>query len=76
MATAAHWIAGARLRTLPAAIAPVVAGTALSLDALPRAELLDLHAALARDARILRRYRDREHWPRPVLAPPRTEEMT
>lgn len=30
MATAAHWIAGARLRTLPAAIAPVLAGTAIA----------------------------------------------
>lgn len=29
-ATAAHWIAGARLRTLPAAIAPVVVGSALA----------------------------------------------
>ncbi|ONM47159.1 1,4-dihydroxy-2-naphthoate polyprenyltransferase [Nocardia donostiensis] len=35
MATAAHWIEGARLRTLPNAIAPVLAGTgaAASLDA-------------------------------------------
>ncbi|MBU2695035.1 1,4-dihydroxy-2-naphthoate polyprenyltransferase [Pimelobacter sp. 30-1] len=30
MATAAHWISGARLRTLPAAIAPVLAGTAVA----------------------------------------------
>ncbi|MFC7502358.1 1,4-dihydroxy-2-naphthoate polyprenyltransferase [Nocardioides sp. CPCC 206347] len=30
MATPAHWIAGARLRTLPAAVAPVLAGTALA----------------------------------------------
>ncbi|KRA30063.1 MULTISPECIES: 1,4-dihydroxy-2-naphthoate polyprenyltransferase [unclassified Nocardioides] len=30
MATPAHWIAGARLRTLPAAVAPVVAGTAVA----------------------------------------------
>ncbi|WP_418061975.1 1,4-dihydroxy-2-naphthoate polyprenyltransferase [Pimelobacter simplex] len=29
-ATVAHWIAGARLRTLPAAIAPVLAGTAVA----------------------------------------------
>ncbi|HEX9226301.1 MAG TPA: 1,4-dihydroxy-2-naphthoate polyprenyltransferase, partial [Arthrobacter sp.] len=28
MATAAQWIQGARLRTLPAAIAPVLIGTA------------------------------------------------
>jgi 1,4-dihydroxy-2-naphthoate octaprenyltransferase len=27
MATAALWVAGARLRTLPAAVAPVAAGT-------------------------------------------------
>ena len=33
MATAAHWIAGARLRTLPAAIAPVLAGTAVAVYA-------------------------------------------
>ncbi|WP_435770050.1 1,4-dihydroxy-2-naphthoate polyprenyltransferase [Nocardioides sp. SYSU DS0651] len=31
MATAAHWIAGARPRTLPAAVAPVVAGTAVAV---------------------------------------------
>ncbi|MEV5003397.1 1,4-dihydroxy-2-naphthoate polyprenyltransferase [Nocardioides sp. LML1-1-1.1] len=30
MATPAHWIAGARLRTLPAAVAPVLAGTAVA----------------------------------------------
>ncbi|TYL54801.1 1,4-dihydroxy-2-naphthoate polyprenyltransferase [Nocardioides sp. BGMRC 2183] len=30
MATPAHWIAGARLRTLPAAVAPVLVGTALA----------------------------------------------
>ncbi|WP_408897932.1 1,4-dihydroxy-2-naphthoate polyprenyltransferase [Nocardioides sp. R1-1] len=31
MATAAHWIAGARVRTLPAAVAPVVVGTAVAV---------------------------------------------
>ena len=31
MATTAEWVEGARLRTLPAAIAPVVAGTAIAL---------------------------------------------
>jgi 1,4-dihydroxy-2-naphthoate octaprenyltransferase len=31
MATAAHWIAGARIRTLPAAVAPVVVGTAVAV---------------------------------------------
>ncbi|MBM9461100.1 1,4-dihydroxy-2-naphthoate polyprenyltransferase [Nocardioides sp. zg-536] len=30
MATPAHWIAGARLRTLPAAVAPVLVGTAVA----------------------------------------------
>jgi 1,4-dihydroxy-2-naphthoate octaprenyltransferase len=33
MATAAHWIAGARVRTLPAAVAPVVVGTAVAMYA-------------------------------------------
>ena len=44
MATAAQWIQGARLRTLPAAIAPVLIGTAAAyeLDA-----FLPLHAVLA-----------------------------
>jgi 1,4-dihydroxy-2-naphthoate octaprenyltransferase len=31
MATPAHWIQGARPRTLPAAVAPVVAGTAIAM---------------------------------------------
>ncbi|WP_028655603.1 1,4-dihydroxy-2-naphthoate polyprenyltransferase [Nocardioides sp. J54] len=31
MATAKHWIAGARLRTLPAALAPVLVGTAVAV---------------------------------------------
>ena len=31
MATAAHWVAGARPRTLPAAVSPVLAGTAVAL---------------------------------------------
>lgn len=31
MATAKHWIAGARLRTLPAAVAPVLVGTAVAV---------------------------------------------
>ena len=44
MATAAQWIQGARLRTLPAAIAPVLIGTAAAyeMDA-----FLPLHAVLA-----------------------------
>src|SRR6476619_6293047 len=33
MATAAEWIEGARPRTLPAAISPVVAGTGLAIAA-------------------------------------------
>ncbi|MGG5170777.1 1,4-dihydroxy-2-naphthoate polyprenyltransferase [Pseudarthrobacter sp. J1738] len=32
MATAAQWIAGARLRTLPAAVAPVIIGSAAAFD--------------------------------------------
>ena len=31
MATAAEWLEGARPRTLPTAIAPVVAGTAIAI---------------------------------------------
>ncbi|MCW2868395.1 MAG: menA, partial [Marmoricola sp.] len=31
MATPAQWVAGARPRTLPAAVAPVLAGTAVAL---------------------------------------------
>jgi len=33
MATAAQWVAGARVRTLPAAVAPVVVGTAVAVHA-------------------------------------------
>ncbi|MDT7575116.1 MAG: 1,4-dihydroxy-2-naphthoate polyprenyltransferase [Pseudonocardiales bacterium] len=33
MATPAHWIEGARLRTLPAAVSPVLAGTGLAVHA-------------------------------------------
>ncbi len=50
MATAAQWIEGARPRTLPAAVAPVAAGTgaAAALDALhPGRALLALVVALA-----------------------------
>lgn len=32
MATAAEWLEGARLRTLPAAVAPVLAGSAVAVD--------------------------------------------
>ena len=45
MATAAHWIAGARLRTLPAAIAPVLVGTAVAAYA-DRADALRAVLAL------------------------------
>ena len=31
MATAAEWLEGARLRTLPAAVAPVLAGSAVAV---------------------------------------------
>jgi putative membrane protein len=45
-----------------------VAGHSRTLANLPRREVLDLHAVLARDAATLRRYRDRERWPRPALS--------
>ncbi len=45
------------------------AGDSLLLDSLRREDALALHAVLAADSRGLRRYRDREHWPRPALAP-------
>ncbi|MEE1649431.1 PH domain-containing protein [Brachybacterium sp. J144] len=44
------------------------AGDELTLDSLPRAEVLGLHATLAADARTLRRYRDRDSWPQPLVA--------
>ncbi|MCT1910387.1 PH domain-containing protein [Brachybacterium paraconglomeratum] len=45
------------------------AGDSLLLENLRREDALALHAVLAADARTLRRYRDRESWPRPALAP-------
>ena len=45
-----------------------IAGETMHVHNLPRAELLGLHAVLARDASSLRRYRDREHWPQPALS--------
>ena len=45
-----------------------IAGATVMVSNLPRAEVLALHAVLARDAATLRRYRDREHWPQPALA--------
>lgn len=45
-----------------------VAGDSAMLTNLARADVLALHATLSRDAATLRRYSDREHWPRPVLA--------
>jgi 1,4-dihydroxy-2-naphthoate octaprenyltransferase len=50
MATAAEWIAGARPRTLPAAIAPVAVGTGIAVGAgafLPMRALLALVVAVA-----------------------------
>ena len=44
------------------------AGDTLTVTDLPREQVLLLHAALALDARTLRRYSDRDHWPRPVLS--------
>ncbi|QIK71502.1 1,4-dihydroxy-2-naphthoate polyprenyltransferase [Propioniciclava coleopterorum] len=44
MATTSEWVKGARLRTLPAAIAPVLAGTAVAIAA---HGFRPLHAALA-----------------------------
>ncbi|MFC7458474.1 PH domain-containing protein [Brachybacterium sp. GCM10030267] len=44
-----------------------IAGSTLALGALSRRDALALHSVLARDAATLRRYRDREHWPRPAL---------
>jgi putative membrane protein len=44
------------------------AGGSLLLENLRREDALALHAVLAADARGLRRYRDRAHWPRPALA--------
>lgn len=43
------------------------AGDTLRLNDLPRQEALALHAVLRRDARTLRRYREREQWPEPAL---------
>lgn len=45
------------------------AGDSLLLENLRREDALAVHAVLAADARTLRRYRDRESWPRPALAP-------
>ncbi|WP_422117255.1 PH domain-containing protein [Brachybacterium sp. UNK5269] len=47
-----------------------VAGHSLTLADLPRPQVLELHAVLARDAATLRRHRDREQWPRPALSLP------
>ena len=43
------------------------AGHSLRLEDLRREDARALHAVLAADARTLRRYRDRESWPRPAL---------
>ena len=48
MATAAEWLEGARPRTLPTAIAPVVAGTAIAIaDGGARVELATLCLVVA-----------------------------
>ena len=44
------------------------AGDTLTVTDLPREQVLLLHAALALDARTLRRFSDRDQWPRPVLS--------
>lgn len=44
-----------------------VAGEDLHISAIPPQDALALHGTLARDARTLRRYRDREQWPQPIL---------
>ena len=45
-----------------------IAGELVHVSSLPRAEILDLHAVLSRDAATLRRYSDRAHWPQPALS--------
>ncbi|HWG93944.1 MAG TPA: 1,4-dihydroxy-2-naphthoate polyprenyltransferase [Mycobacteriales bacterium] len=47
MTTAAQWVAGARPRTLPAAVAPVLVGTGAAVDPSPVRALLALVVALA-----------------------------
>ena len=47
MATVAEWVEGARVRTLPAAVAPVLVGTAVSLHAFGSNEGARGPAALA-----------------------------
>ena len=44
-----------------------IAGDSLRLSGIGRDDALALHGVLARDARTLRRYRDRAHWPAPAL---------
>lgn len=55
-----------RLGSLDLSVA--VAGHTVELDALPRADALVLHAALALDAATARRYTERDGWPVPPLA--------
>ncbi|GAA1488293.1 PH domain-containing protein [Brachybacterium sacelli] len=56
---------GRRLGTLDLDVG--IAGYTLHLQNLARDDARALHQVLARDARTLRRYRDRDHWPRPAL---------
>lgn len=44
-----------------------IAGHTVTLGSLAREDALALHGVLARDARQLRRYQDRVHWPQPAL---------
>ncbi|MGP9537446.1 PH domain-containing protein [Brachybacterium sp. AOP43-C2-M15] len=57
---------GRRLGVLDLAVG--IAGHTLHLTGLARRDALALHEVLSRDARTLRRYRDRERWPAPALA--------
>ena len=45
-----------------------VAGRTVELEALPRADALALHHALAHDAATARRYAEQDRWPVPALA--------
>lgn len=47
MTTPAHWLAGARPRTLPVAVAPVLVGTGAAVDPSPGRALLALVVALS-----------------------------
>ncbi|APX31520.1 hypothetical protein BH708_00870 [Brachybacterium sp. P6-10-X1] len=63
---------GHRLGVLDLAVG-VAGDTPQRLTSLARENARALHAVLARDARTLRRHRDREHWPHPALGRPVTD---